>query len=208
MKTIGLGDPVGEIMDKLPIGDVYRLAHNWEYGVRSVVADHKSMRLFYPASPPLPRGRWGHHNWTEEQQKVQVCLERVVEWMKNHHVETERFLVERSPSLASDLATKSGFRKPERFHPDNERRFFERCAEKPRFNLACVRYCDRYSIFAPNMDMIMFAAGYGEKRQFGSYIKKMQKLKKDTAKLIEDFLKFKGVDESISVKELVQELRT
>ena len=207
MNAIGLDDPVDEIMDKLSIGDVYRLAHNWEYGTRSVVADPKAMRLFYPALPPLKNGRWGH-NFTDEQKHVQICLDRVVAWMKNHPVETERFLVERSPSLASDLATKTGFRKPERFHPDNERRFFERCAEKPRFNLACVKYCDHYSLFAPNMDMIMFAAGYGEKRHFREYIKKIQKLKKDTAKLIEDFLKFKGVDESISVKELMGELQT
>jgi hypothetical protein len=207
MNAIGLDDPVDEIMDKLSIGDVYRLAHNYEHGARSVVADPKAMRLFYPASPPPPRHRWGH-NFTDEQKAVQSCLERVVAWMKNHPVETERFIIERSPSCAADLATKSGFRNPERFHPDNERRFFEKCAEKPRFNLACVKYCDHYGLFAPNMDMIMFAAGYGDKHQFRSYIKKMQGLKKHTAQLIEDFLKFKSMDEAVSVKQLVEELRT
>lgn len=206
MSVIGLDDPVDEIMDKLSIGDVYRIAHNYEYGVRSVVCDHKALLLFYPGVAKPNRSRWGS-NFTDEQKNVQTCLERVAAWMKNHPVETERFIIERSPSCAADLATKSGFRTPNRFHPDNERRFFEKCAEKPRFNLACVKYCDHYGIFAPNMDMIMFAAGYGEKRQFRSYIKKMQSLKKHTAQLIEDFLKFRSMDDSVTVKQLVDELR-
>lgn len=207
MNAIGLDDPVEEIMDKLSIDDVYRIAHNYEYGVRSVVSDHKALLLFYPNVSKPGRSRWGS-NFTDEQKAVQGCLERVSQWMRNHPVETERFLIERSPRLAVDLATKNGNRHPSRFSPENEARFFERCCEKAKFNLPCVRYCDHYSLFAPNMAMIMLAAGYGEKRDFRAYVKKMQAIKKHTAQLIEDFLKFKGVDHTISVKDLVEELRT
>jgi hypothetical protein len=204
---LSLDSPVDEIMDKMSIDDVYRMAHNYEYGIRSVVCDHKALLLWYKGCPNPSRSRW-HQSFTDEQKNVQDCLQRVVDWMKNHPVEVELFLIERSPRLAVSLATKGGSRTPMRFHPENESRFFERCTEKPRFNKACVRYCDHYSLFAPNMTSIMLEAGYGTDRNFTRYIKKMQGIKKNTAKLIEDFLKYKGVDESISVKELVEELRT
>ena len=195
-------------MDKMSVDDVYRMAHNHEYGIRSILNDKKSMMLWFPSFAMPARSRWGNHQWTDEQRSVEGCLDEVVSWMKSHPIETERFLIERSPRLAADLATKSGRRLPVRFSPENEKRFFERCAEKARFNLACVKYCDHYKIFAPNMAMLMLAAGYGTDRRFSSYIKKMQALKKEAAELIEGFLKFKGVEETVSVKELVEELRT
>ncbi len=198
---------VTEIMEALPIGEVYRLAHNHGWGLRHVISDHKNILLWFPTAPkPAKANRWNNSSWTDEQRAVEKVLERVVSWMQDHPVDVERFLIENSPRLAVDFATKGGAKHPCRFHPENEKRFFERCLEKPRFNKACVRYCDQYSLFAPNMSAIMLEAGFGQDRRFTSYIKKMQKLKRHAGELIAEFLRFKEMSDEISVKELLSQL--
>lgn len=120
--------------------------------------------------------------------------------------EVELALISKSVTEAAKFSVKVKF---ERFGPELEKVFFDKCRGKKRTLKALLTYCGHWGILPENMTEITLVAGFegGYRGELGKeFMKKLAKSKRQCRDLVEQIMRMDGISASDPISRIMERL--
>lgn len=199
----------------LPANVLYGVAtERWKYGRNPLHLENRLNSAWFLRRIYAHMGgrqpTWEHPTGYVYSEKDKKILLKAQEFMREvcalTEDEVDMALVSKSVTEAAKFSVKV---KGQRFSPEVEKVFFERCKGKKRTLNALLTYCGKWGLMPENMTEITLVAGFegGYRGELGKeFMKKLAENKRQCRDFLVQIMKMDGIGEDEPIAKLMERL--